>query len=61
LSGFQFREFFTTLLPFYARIGVPGAAEQLALTEEEPKRAALARLSRLYHDQRVMESIAIEL
>ena len=62
LSGFQFREFYSTILPFYASVGVPGAAEHLLLIEEdETKRAAVARLSQLYHDQRVMESIPIEL
>jgi hypothetical protein len=62
LSGFQFREFYTTILPFYRSVGVPDAAEHLLLIEEdETKRAALAQLSQLYHDQRVMESIPIEL
>jgi hypothetical protein len=51
-----------TLLPFYASAGVPGAAEHLVLIEEdENKRAAVARLSRLYHDLQVMESIQVEL
>lgn len=62
LSGFQFREFYTTILPCYAEFGVPGAAEHLMLIEEdETKRAALARLSQLYHNERVMESIPVEL
>jgi hypothetical protein len=62
LAGLQFREFFTVLLPFYASVGVAGAAEHLALLEkDETKRAGVARLSQLYHDQRVMESIPIEL
>ncbi len=62
LSGFQFREFYTTLLPFYRSVGVPDAAEHLLLIEEdEIKRAAVARLSQLYRNERVMESIPIEL
>ena len=62
LSGLQFREFYTALLPFYASAGVPGAAEHLMLIEEdEIKRAAVARLSQIYHDQQVMKSIPIEL
>jgi hypothetical protein len=62
LSGFQFREFFSTLLLCYASVGVPGAAEHLTLVrDDEAKRAAADRLSRLYNDERVMESIPIEL
>ena len=41
LSGLQFREFYAILLPFYASVGVPGAAEHLALLDEDDtKRAA---------------------
>jgi hypothetical protein len=29
LSGLQYREFFTMLLPLYEQFGVPGAAAQL--------------------------------
>ncbi len=62
LSGFQFREFFRTLLPFYESVGVPGAAQELALIrDDEAKRMAVDRLSELYDDERVMESIPIEL
>ena len=62
LSGLQFREFFSILLPFYASIGAPGATEELVLIEEgETKRAAVARLVQLYRDQKIMESIPIEL
>jgi hypothetical protein len=62
LSGFQYREFFRTLLPFYASVGVPGAAEQLMLVRDDPaKRVAADRLSELYADQRLMESIPVEL
>jgi hypothetical protein len=62
LSGLQFREFYAILLPFYETIGVPGAIEVLALIgEDETKRAAVDRLSRLYRDERVMRPIPIEL
>jgi hypothetical protein len=62
LSGFQFREFFRTLLPCYQSVGVPGAAEHLRLMhDDEAKRVAADRLSVLYDDERVMESIPIEL
>ena len=55
-------EFYAILLPFYASVGVPGAAEHLALIDEdESKRAAVARLSQLYRNEPVMESIPIEL
>ncbi len=62
LSGFQFREFFRTLLPFYRDVGVSGAAECLMLVHDDSaKRVAAARLSVLYDDERVMASIPIEL
>jgi hypothetical protein len=62
LSGLQFREFYAILLPFYEAIGVPGAAEALALTgEDTSKREAVLRLSQLYRDERIMRSIPIEL
>lgn len=62
LSGFQFREFFRTLMPFYESVGVPGAAEYLTLVrDDEAKQAAVDRLFELYNDERVMESIPIDL
>jgi hypothetical protein len=62
LSGFQFREFFRTLLPLYERVGVPGAArQQRIIRDDQAKWAAMERLSKLYADERVMESIPIEL
>jgi hypothetical protein len=62
LSGLQFREFYAILLPFYASVGVHGAAEHLALIDkDETKRAAVARLTKLYHDERVMRPIPVEL
>jgi len=62
LSGLQFREFFTVLLPFYARVGVPGAAENLMLVrDDEAKRKAIERLAELYRDERIMQLIPVEL
>ena len=62
LSGFQFREFFRTLLPLYESIGVPGAArQQRIIRDDQAKWAAMERLSKLYADELVMESIPIEL
>jgi hypothetical protein len=62
LSGFQFRQFFQILLPFYKSVGVAEADRYLKLVNDDPaKRAAVERLSELYDDQRLMESIRIEL
>lgn len=62
LSGLQFREFFTILLPFYERVGVPGAAEHLMLVrDDEAKRNAVERLAELYRDERIMRLIPVEL
>jgi hypothetical protein len=62
LSGFQFREFFRTLLPCYQSVGVAGAVEHLMLVRDDvAKRAAADRLSVLYNDENVMESVPIEL
>ena len=62
ISGLQYREFYSILLPFYARAGVPGAAEHIALiSAAETKRAAAQRLSELYHNERLMELIPVEL
>jgi hypothetical protein len=62
LSGLQFREFFTILLPYYARVGVPGAAEHLMLVrDDEAKREAVERLAELYRDERILQLIPVEL
>jgi hypothetical protein len=62
IAGLQFREFYSILLPYFRRVGVPGAAEYLKfVNDDEAKRAAKERLSELYHDQRLMELIPIEL
>jgi len=62
LSGLQYREFFSLLLPHYAAIGVPGAADYLrVINDDETRRLAAARLAELYHDEGVIESIPLEL
>jgi hypothetical protein len=62
LSGLHYREFFSTLLPLYARLGVPGAADYLAsLKADDARSAAVARLAELYHDVDVITDIPAEL
>ncbi|MGH3276268.1 MAG: hypothetical protein ACRDNZ_18320, partial [Streptosporangiaceae bacterium] len=62
LSGLQYREFFSLLLPFYAHVGVPGAVDHLQLINgDESTRLAVIRLAEPYHDESVMESIPLEL
>ena len=62
LSGLQYREFFTMLLPLYAELGVTGAADQFAATlADERKSAALDRLADYYRDDLLMGSLPVEL
>jgi hypothetical protein len=62
LPGLQYREFFSLLLPFYSSIGAPGAAEYLRMVNsDERKQRAVARLSELYHDEGIMESIPLDM
>jgi hypothetical protein len=62
LSGLQYREFFSLLLPYYESVGVDEAADHLRIIrEDENARRAVARLTELYHDESVMESIPFEL
>ena len=62
LSGLHYREFFTILLPLYARLGVPGAAEYLAqVTGDERCAAAISKLAELYRDEELMMAIPVEL
>lgn len=62
LSGWQYREFFTVLMPLYADIGVPRAADQLnLLLNDECKCAARDRLAELYQDEDLMRLMPIEL
>ncbi|MHB1432554.1 MAG: hypothetical protein ACYCVZ_10615 [Streptosporangiaceae bacterium] len=62
LSGLHYRAFFTLLLPLYARLGVPGAAEYQAEVDADQERlAAIARLTEIYHDEELMSAIPLEL
>jgi hypothetical protein len=62
LPGLQYREFFSLLLPYYESVGVAAAADHLRIIEEDKNaRRAVARLTELYHDESVMESIPFEL
>jgi hypothetical protein len=61
LGRLQYREFFSSLLPLYARIGVPGASEELARIRMDPaKEAALAELRELNRDELSMRDLATE-
>jgi len=60
LSGLHYREFFTLLLPLYARLGVHGAAEHLEkVTADERLAAAISRLAELYGDEELMMAIPV--
>lgn len=62
LAGFQYREFFSRLLPVYDEFGIPEAGRLLDEINSDPaKREALDRLAVLYHCQQVMPHISIEL
>lgn len=62
LSGLQYREFFTMIIPLYAKLDVPGAAEVLeAVHRSEVMKEALDRLAILYHDEDIMMNIPVEL
>jgi TIR domain len=62
LSGLQYREFFTVLMPLYAKLGIPGAAEALAkISESDSMQHALDRLPILYNDEDLMTNIPVEL
>jgi len=62
LPGLQYREFFSLVLPYYESVGVAGAADHLRIIkEDENARRAVARLTKLYHDESVIESIPFEL
>jgi hypothetical protein len=62
LSGLQYREFFTLLLPLYARVDVADAARQLEqINANQAKREAVTRLAALYQDEGLMRSIPVEL
>jgi len=52
LAELQYREFFSTILPAYSRLNIPGAKEQLELIETDLEAsAALSWLRNFYGDQ----------
>lgn len=61
IAGWQYREFFSVLLPLYVEMGVHGAADLRAATlAGNGKRAVLARLAGLYQDEDLMALMPIE-
>jgi hypothetical protein len=62
LAGWQYREFFSVLLPLYAEVNVEGAAGlRDAVLADSAKKAAVDRLGSLYHDEELMSRMPIEL
>jgi hypothetical protein len=62
LAGWQYREFFSALLPLYAEIGVDEAADLSAEVQaDERKRAARDRLADLYQDEHVISMLPQDL
>lgn len=61
IAGWQYREFFSVLLPLYAEMGVHGAASlRAAMLADDRKRAVLDRLAGLYQNEDLMASMPIE-
>jgi hypothetical protein len=62
LAGWQYRHFFSDLLPLYAKIGVDEAAGLLESVSSDPIRtAALRELAEVYQDERTMAMLPMEL
>jgi hypothetical protein len=61
LSGWQFREFFSVLVPQYAKVDVPGARDELGRISSGPAQAMLRRVANLYQDEDLLRSLPIEL
>lgn len=62
LAGWQYREFFSVLLPCYEAMGVAGATELLTSVQADSvKREAVVRLEELYQDEHLMAHMPIEL
>jgi len=62
LHGWQYREFFSVLLPLYAKVGIDGADDLLnVIRHDERKAAAVDRLSELYRDEHLMALMPFEL
>jgi hypothetical protein len=61
MAGWQYREFFSVLLPLYADLGIDGAADLLdAIRGDSRKSEQLALLAKRYLDEDLMASIPIE-
>lgn len=59
LGGLQHREFFTTFLPLYDKLGVPGAAELLAaFRQDRVKQDAVERLRVIYNNEALMSTLS---
>jgi hypothetical protein len=61
LAGWQYREFYTVLVPQYAKVGVPGAAEELSRISSDQERSIISRVASLYRDEDLLRSVPIEL
>jgi hypothetical protein len=62
LAGWQYREFFSVLLPVYAQVGIDGVGELLnEIRDDERKTFAVGRLRELYQDEHLMASMPFEL
>jgi len=62
LAGMQYREFFTQLIPTYAQLGVPGAADCLrSIDEDETMSTALEQLRQAYQSEDSIASLAVEI
>jgi ADP-ribose pyrophosphatase YjhB (NUDIX family) len=61
LGRLEYREFFSSLLPLYERIGVPGAREELAgIRSDLAKEVALGELRELYRSETDMRVLATD-
>jgi hypothetical protein len=61
LAGFQYRTFYSVVLPAYANVGIYGAREELAAINENAVRAtAVAELASYYDDETFITSFPIE-
>jgi hypothetical protein len=64
LSGWQYREFYTVLVPRYEEAGVPGASEELRRISKISMgsvKSVFPRVDSLYKDEDLLRSIPIEL
>jgi hypothetical protein len=62
LAGWQYREFFSVLMPLYAEVGIDDAGNLLnVIRNDERKTFAVDRLRELYQDEHLMASMPFEL